>query len=518
MSARDPPCADDTDLAQRICHALVASGAYAEAYVRLEDKSVVPEQVRSWYCGANKAFVEDAERFLTEASPAHAIRAAMAERTAVVREINSDAAAVALRCGESCGGVLFVCTGGRALGKPEIQDLGTLAEDVSACVSRLREESRRRLLESSERRLRETFENAGVGITRIDMNGRFVEVNQRFCDMLGYTREELVGRATREVTVPEDYGPGPAFRAQAQAGGTSLVTGEKRYVRKDGSHIWVRRTISAVFDEHGKARETISVVEDITEQKRAQEAVRAERNLLRTIIDAVPHYIYVKDGQGRFTINNAAWLNGRGLTLEQVYGKTVYEVFPESAAAHMDTQDRHVLVSGTSIIESEQQIVSPAPDGSTQLRWTSTTKVPLRDAAGAIIGVVGVSRDITESRQMEAERARAEETVARERVLLRSIIDALPDYIYVKDREGRFHLGNKAWLAARGLRSEEIVGKTAFELFPPEVARRMQEQDTQVVETGVPVRDQELPIRMRADAPQSAWRWAVHDESSDARR
>ena len=92
---------------------------------------------------------------------------------------------------------------------------------------------------------------------------------------------------------------------------------------------------------------------------------------------------------------------------------------------------------------------------------------------------------------------------------MRSIIDALPDFIYVKDREGRFHLGNKAWLAARGLRSEDVLGKTAFELFPPDIAQRMQEMDTQVMQTGVPVIDQEQPIRMRADAPQSAWRWAA---------
>jgi diguanylate cyclase (GGDEF)-like protein/PAS domain S-box-containing protein len=498
---------DDTDLARRICHALVASDVYAEAYVRIEDQSHVPERVRSWYCGANETFVKDAERFLTEASPAHAIRAAMEAASGSVRQITSDAAAAALRCGEACAGVLFVCTGGRALAKDELRELGTLAEDISGCVSRLREDAQRHAIESSERRLRETFENAGVGIARIGMDSRFVEVNQRFCEMLGYSREELVGRRTLDVTVPEDYGPGPAFRAQAQAGRVTTLRGEKRYVHKDGRHVWVRRTMSAIYDADGQAREAISIVEDITEQKRAQEAVQAERNLLRTIIDAVPHYIYVKDDQCRFTITNAAWLDGRGLTRERVIGKTVYEIFPAGAAANMDTQDREVLSSGKPIIEAEQQIESPTPDG-TQLRWTSTTKVPLRDPGGNIIGVVGVSRDITESRQNEAQRARAEETVARERMLLRSIIDALPDYIYVKDREGRFQLGNKSWLAARGIDSEQVRGKTVFEVFPPAMAQRMHEQDTQVMRSGVAVIEQEQRIVLRDDNPQSAWRWS----------
>jgi diguanylate cyclase (GGDEF)-like protein/PAS domain S-box-containing protein len=512
---------EDGELAAGICEALVTSRAYAEAYVHIENEAEPAARARAWYRGANKAFVDRPARFLAEASLAQSIRAAMDAPTHAVREITSDSAAVALHCGDACVGVLFVCTGGRALGKREVQELRALAEGASACVSRLREEAGRRGVESSERRLRETFEQAGVGITRIDMDNRFVDVNQRFCEMLGYSREELIGRPTLDVTVLEDYGAGPAFRAQAQAGGARIVRGEKRYVRKDGSHVWTRRTMSAVFDEQGRVREAISVVEDITEQKRAEEAVRAERNLLRTIIDAVPHYIYVKDGEGRFTITNAAWLSGRGLTRERVHGRTVHEVFPQGAAEHMDIQDRQVLSSGIPIIEAEQQIQAPAPDGSTRILWTSTTKVPLRDDGGNIIGVVGVSRDITESREVEAHRARAEDAVARERVLLRAIIDALPDFIYVKDREGRFRLGNKAWLSARGRGAEEVVGKTAFELFPPDVAKRMQEQDMHVVQTGVPVIDQELPIRMRADSPQAAWRWGsttkvpMRDESGE---
>ena len=112
---------DAADLVQRICHALVVPGAYAEAFVRIEDQSEHPARVRSWYCGANTAFVENPDRFLTEASLAPSIRAAMDAPAHSVRAITSDAAAVVLHCGESCVGVLFVCTGGRALGKDEIE-------------------------------------------------------------------------------------------------------------------------------------------------------------------------------------------------------------------------------------------------------------------------------------------------------------------------------------------------------------------------------------------------------------
>ena len=96
--------------------------------------------------------------------------------------------------------------------------------------------------------------------------------------------------------------------------------------------IWVRRTMSSAYDEHGLVRDAISVVEDITERKNAEEAARRERTLLRTIIDAVPHYIYVKDLQGQFTLANRAWLEARGLTSEALVGKSVHDIFPAEIA------------------------------------------------------------------------------------------------------------------------------------------------------------------------------------------
>ena len=88
-------------------------------------------------------------------------------------------------------------------------------------------------------------------------------------------------------------------------------------------------------------------------------------------------------------------------------------------------------------------------------------------------------------------------------MLLRAIIDTVPDYIYVKDAQGRFLLANKAWLKVRGLSDNDIAGKTVFDFFPRDVAEKMAAQDADIVKTGVPIRELE-----QKDDPQDAGRGA----------
>ena len=322
-------------------------------------------------------------------------------------------------------GALRLTPGGRAPDDLEIDQLQALASDVAYAIGRLQEDAHRRAVASSERRLRETFEQAGVGITRIHMDGRFLEVNQKFCEMLGYTREELIGRRTIDITVAGDYGPGAIFRADARLGRAALSIAEKRYVRKDGTHVWARRTMSPALDESGKVRDVISIVEDITERKLAQEALAREHNLLRTIIDALPHYIYVKDRAGRVTLANQSWLSGRGLQIEDVRGKTVHDIFPPHLARELEAQERPILESGTPVVDVEQHVVYTKPDGTQHDRWSVTSKVPLRDAEGAITGIVGISRDITEAKRIERE---LREYVERFEIAARATSDVIWDW------------------------------------------------------------------------------------------
>ena len=414
----------ERELAGVVCQLLVRPRLYTEACIGVAH----PTQAlrHSTYAGSDKRCLADAARFWDVPQHEAAFRAAVAAPGLAADAGDPSTLALAIRVRGNAIGALVLATGaGRTIDEVERRELENLAEDLSHALGQLREEAARGTLAAREKRVRQIFENAGVGLTRIDMNGRFVEVNQKFCEMLGYTREELIGQLTRDFTVPEDYGPGPAFRAQVQLGRATTLVGEKRYIHKNGSHVWVRRTMSAARSDDGTVQDGIGVVEDITERKKAEEAAKSERHLLGAVVDALPDYIYVKDAQGRFSVGNAAWLRARNLSAEAVQGKTVFDIYPPAVAQRMHDQDRELVLSRKALVEEEVPVEMLDKQGNPVIRWSLTTKVPIRDDQGRITGIVGISRDITHRRRMERERA-MEHGVARVLSDSRSIGDTMP--------------------------------------------------------------------------------------------
>ncbi len=132
------------------------------------------------------------------------------------------------------------------------------------------------VLRESEERFRATFEHAAVGAAQVGTDGRWLRVNRHLCGIVGYTQDEMIGMTFQDITHPDDL---EADLAQARAllrGKSEIYSTEKRYVRKDGSLVWVNLTVSLVREASGEPRYFISVIEDISERKRVEE----ERDLL----------------------------------------------------------------------------------------------------------------------------------------------------------------------------------------------------------------------------------------------
>ena len=129
-------------------------------------------------------------------------------------------------------------------------------------------------LRESEERFRGTFENAAVGIAHEDLAGRFLRFNKRFCAILGYSPEELVGKTLSEVTYPEDLADDLARFDALTRGESSSYTMEKRFIRKDGTLVWARVTVSLQVDAAGKPTYCIKIIQDITDRKRLDEELQ----------------------------------------------------------------------------------------------------------------------------------------------------------------------------------------------------------------------------------------------------
>lgn len=211
------------------------------------------------------------------------------------------------------------------------------------------------------------------------------------------------------------------------------------------------------------------------ERGRSEQALEHERDLLNTLLENVPDRIYFKDRESRFIRINYSLTHLLGLSsAEQAYGKTDFDFYDAEHAKEARADEERLMTGGDPIFGKVEHEVL----GNRRESWSLTTKLPMRNARGEIIGTCGISREITEIKQLEI-------ALAAERNLLRGVMDNLPDAIFLKDRKGRYLLDNAAhWkgLGARG--PEEVRGKTVFDFFPAELAEEFHRNDMHILETG----------------------------------
>lgn len=151
---------------------------------------------------------------------------------------------------------------------------GTVLGIVSAITDITQYKQAEEVLRESEEQFRATFEQAAVGIAHVRPDGRWLMVNQKLCDIVGYTREELLERTFQDITHPEDLNADLEYTRQVLANKIQTYSVEKRYLRKDGSYVWINLTTTLVREPSGKPKYFIAVIEDISPRKRAEEEIR----------------------------------------------------------------------------------------------------------------------------------------------------------------------------------------------------------------------------------------------------
>jgi PAS domain S-box-containing protein len=168
------------------------------------------------------------------------------------------------------GGYRWILARGVALRYPDGRAYRLLGSHTDITADKQAEQA----LRESEERFRATFEQAAVGVAHVGLDGRWLRVNQRLCEMVGYSREDLLQLTFLDVTHPGDRGLGREFLRQMLTGELSSMATETRYVRKDGGLVWVGLTTAVLRDEGGTPRYLISVMQDISERKRAEQALQ----------------------------------------------------------------------------------------------------------------------------------------------------------------------------------------------------------------------------------------------------
>ena len=302
-------------------------------------------------------------------------------------------------------------------------------------------------LRASEQQLAQARASSFVMVTQSDLNGRWLQVPASLCRLLGYSEAELVGHPFAEVTHPADVEVNMRQRARLIRGEIKSFDLEKRYIRKDGGVVWVYVNASAVTDANGTALYCLSYINDITERKRAEEALRENELRLRLAMDAA------RIGYWELELNTGAVI--RFERIDRVFGLGAEEV-PTDRHAFYDLvhpDDREELrsrvaraISNLSTYDVEYRIVRP--DGT--IRWIASRGQALPDADGRPFRIVGLATDVTEHKESEE----ALRVTLAELQKLRDRIEA--ENVYLRNQVARTHQYGK--IIGQSERMQKVLG------------------------------------------------------------
>jgi PAS domain S-box-containing protein len=276
-----------------------------------------------------------------------------------------------------------------AAGKPEYEI--AVFDDITA---RKRAEAAMR---ESEERFRQTFELAASGMAHVTLDGHFLRVNRSLCQILGYTKDELVGRSVKELSHPDDRDLTDAERARVFEGEIANARFEKRYLRKNGAVVWVDLAIALAHDSTGEPEYEIAVFDDITSRKVLDAALRDKSELLQLGQTAARMIILDYDMQGGQLTwsDNPEWLRG------PLPASGEYPAFKDQV--HPEDRERFIL--------SRQKTIDTLEPGSQEYRvvrtdgqviWVLARRQVLTDASGKAGRLLVAMIDVTERKHGEA--------------------------------------------------------------------------------------------------------------------
>ncbi|TMI20094.1 MAG: PAS domain S-box protein, partial [Betaproteobacteria bacterium] len=345
-----------------------------------------------------------------------------------------------------------------ANGSGEVAGLMGAIVDITA-----RKQAEASLLES-ERRFRRTFELAGSGVAHIGMDRRFLRVNRRLCEILGYAQDELLRLTGRQISHPDDLDVINAQRPRLYAGEIDSVRVEKRYLRKDGSIVWVSFTMVVERDAAGKPQYEIAFFDDITARKQAEAALRESEERFRSVVDSANDGILVYDKQLNVIAGNLAAERILGLPLANIIGAAGFTsllpcVHADGSPILPDERPTRLTVKSGKPLTG--QIVGIyRPDGS--MNWLSVNTGFLRRPGDADwYGVVSTIGDITKQRH-------AELALSASEALYRQTFELATAGIAHVDLSGRFMKVNRRLCEILGYGEQELIGRPVKEISHPE--------------------------------------------------
>jgi PAS domain S-box-containing protein len=383
--------------------------------------------------------------------------------------------------------------------EPMFSTSGEYLGHVGLCADITERKRAEDALQESDQRHRQIVNSSNEGIWQIDKDYRTIDVNARMASMLGYDRSEMLGRPL-EYFLFEDELRENATRMEAGRKGVAQQF-ECRWLHKDGRSVWTMVTATPVMDANNLFCGVLGMITDISERKRTEAALIISERRHRTLFESAGDAIFLLR-DGTFIDCNEMTLQMYGCTREQIIGHSSNDFSPP-----LQPDGRCSLEAAMDYINLALSVKEPVRFEWQHCRADKTpfdAEVSLNQLdMGGEVYLMAIVKDISgrkcAERELEQHRAHLEELIgartgelAIASGMLRALIDNVPDFMYVKDAEGRFVLANASLARLNGVKTpEEMLGKTDFDFYPRELASVFSEDEQNLMRTGQPLYNHE---------------------------
>ena len=310
-------------------------------------------------------------------------------------------------------------------------------------------------LRESEERFRKIFEEGPLGMAIVVQDFRFVKVNHTLCQMLGYSEQELTSLTFPDITHPEHVDEDVRNAKKLWNGKIPNYKTEKRFIKKDGESLWVTLTATVIRDENKNPLYYLSMLEDIAERKKAEEALKESEERTRTIVNTAVDGIITIDEHGLIESFNSAAERIFGYMADEIIGQNLKVLMPEPYHSEHDQYLTNYLKTGIKkIIGMGREVFGRTKDG---------TAFPMSLAVSEMrIGhqrmFTGIVRDITERKQ-------AEEALRESEELYRDLYDNAPIGYDTVGVDGRIRKTNRRTAELLGYDRNDLIGRSVLDLY-----------------------------------------------------